>query len=441
MTSDRAIEGKYEVVIIGGRPAGASLAARLGAEGVRVLVVDKADLSTPPAVPSCPGTGTAGMELLEELGLPESTYAAGSTKMLAMVLEVREFFTARFPFPDLNGRDYAYSLDRTRFDAALWRHLGSFPSVTARSGVAFVDLVRDERGQVIGVELREGEGASQRVLAGAVVGADGRFSLVARKAGARVVEDRPERTSTVYFADWEGYADPEREPSLFIHVTGRGLNLLHFPKEGGRTAIATHHRADRARVDGDPQAYYEATLRSQPRERARLQGARQVTPVVGLKRIANRYLDFGGPGWFLVGDALHCKDPVDGQGIYDALIEAKILAPILVDLVAGTRTSSEAVALYRERALAATHGMFLATMGRLEQELYAEPPEIVMRTLMRWLLEDPEYKRRFMLFFNRAIPPETWCPPSLVRAAAVRGVVGDLRRLLDAARLSARRTS
>ena len=39
----------FEVIIVGGR--GAALAARLGALGVRVLVVDKAELRSPPAVP------------------------------------------------------------------------------------------------------------------------------------------------------------------------------------------------------------------------------------------------------------------------------------------------------------------------------------------------------------------------------------------------------
>jgi 2-polyprenyl-6-methoxyphenol hydroxylase-like FAD-dependent oxidoreductase len=444
VTDARTIEEKYDIVIVGGRPAGASLAARLGAGGARVLVIDKAELSTPPAVPSCPQISPAAMELLDETGLEERAYGAGSVKVHALLIELRDICTGSFEVPVTHGRDYVYSIDRVRFDGALWQHLSRFPSVTARSSVAFVDLVRDERGRAIGVDLREGDGPLRRVLADVVVGADGRFSAVARKAEARVVEDFPDRTSTVYFADWEGFppVGGRPDPVVFIHATGRGFNILHFPMEGGRTVIATHQRADRVRVEGDAQGYYEAMLRSQPLERRRLQGARQVSPVIGLKRIANRYLEFGGPGWVLVGDAVHCKDPLDGQGIYDALVEAKILARLLLDVRAGTRTFGEALTLYRERALAATHGMFLATVDRLKRELYEEPPEIVMRTLMRWLLTDPEYQRRFILCFDRVIPPETWLPPSLVRAVALRGVMGDLRRLLGSpGAVTARRTS
>jgi hypothetical protein len=161
-----------------------------------------------------------------------------------------------------------------------------------------------------------------------------------------------------------------------------------------------------------------------------------VSPVVGVKRIANRYLDAGGTGWVLVGDAVHHKDPVDGQGIYDALIGSKILAEVLADVRAGSLTFDAGLARYRERLRAETHGMFLATMDRLKRELYTEPPEIVIRTLMRWLVTDPRYQRRFLQFLCRDIPAEGWLPPSLVRDAAIRGVLGDLRRLVRRGRAS-----
>ncbi len=151
--------------------------------------------------------------------------------------------------------------------------------------------------------------------------------------------------------------------------------------------------------------------------------------MVGIKRIANRYLDVGGPGWVLVGDSVHHKDPVDGQGIYDALIASKLLAQILADVRAGKLTFDAGLRRYREELRAATHGMFLATMERLKRELYAEPPELVIRTLMRWMVTDPHYQRRFLQFLCRDIPAEGWLSPSLVRDAAIRGALGDLRRL------------
>lgn len=423
-------EAPYDVIIVGGRPAGASLAARLGARDMRVLIVDRAEFPSPPSVPSCPVLYPSGMRLLDEIGLEEARFSEGSLRIRDFAIEFGDRFRVPFEMIEVFGRDYVYQLDRAPFDHALWEHLARYPSVTRRAGFTFSDLLRDDDGRVIGIEGRA-DGQAVTIRAGCVVGADGRFSLVARKAGARITEDYPDRTSTVHFADWDGVAQLQGPsgPGVLIHATGRGMNVMLFPLPGGRTTVCIHARSDRTDVGGDAEAYYLRTLRGIPAVKRRLDGGRMVGPLLGIKRVANRYYEHGGPGWVLVGDALHQKDPVDGQGIYDALIEAKALDEALAAWHAGEQTFDQALAAYRTRVLAETHGMFLATMERLKRELYEEPPEIVIRTLLRWTLTDPEYQRRFMLFLARAIPPEGWLPPTLIPAAALRGALADLRRL------------
>jgi 2-polyprenyl-6-methoxyphenol hydroxylase-like FAD-dependent oxidoreductase len=134
----------------------------------------------------------------------------------------------------------------------------------------------------------------------------------------------------------------------------------------------------------------------------------------------------------LVGDALHHKDPVDGQGIYDALLAAKLLAEELRAWLAGEQRWGELLVRYDQRVREGTYGMFMATMARLQRELYQEPPPVVMKTLMRWMLEDPEYQRRFLSFLCRSMPPDRWLTPGVMGRAVARGVLGDLRRLWPA---------
>ncbi len=74
------------------------------------------------------------------------------------------------------------------------------------------------------------------------------------------------------------------------------------------------------------------------------------------------------------------------------------------------------------------------TLERLEKELYEEPPEIVVRTLIRWFLNDPEYQRQFLLYLSRSIPPKGWLSGTLLRGAAMRGALGDLRGLVERVR-------
>jgi 2-polyprenyl-6-methoxyphenol hydroxylase-like FAD-dependent oxidoreductase len=428
---------EYDVVIVGGRPAGASLAARLGARGLSVLVVDKAQFPSHPEVPSCPLMYSGAMEMLDEIGLHEETYQSAATRIHAVMVSFEGHFQATLPIPMTRGRDYLYGFDRARFDHLLWDHLARFPSVTRRSGFAVSGLVRDADGRVTGIEGASKGGGRERIGARvAVVGADGRHSLVARLAGARVVEDQAAHTSTIHFAEWEGLAPatPDGAPVIQVVSTGRGSNVLFFPSCDGHVMVGTHVRTDRVVVGGNAQSYYLGRLRSLATVRGRIEGARQVGPLFGIRRIANRYREHGGAGWVLVGDALHHKDPLDGQGIYDALTGARHLAGLLVARHEG-RVSWEALLdRYHRAVLAETHGMFATSMERLARDFYSDPPTLMIRTVMRWALQDPEYQRRFLLLLARTIPPEKWRTPSFMAGVIARGVARDLRGLFQRAR-------
>lgn len=424
---------RFDVIVVGGRPAGASLAARLGARGLAVLVVDKAEFPSSPEVPSCPIMYANAVQLLDEIGFHEARYAAAATRIYKGVVGFEGYFDVTIRVPTAHGRNYFYGFDRARFDHALWDHLGQFPTVARRAGFAVTDLVRDASGRVIGIAGGPPGGEPEVIHARlAVVGADGRHSLVARKAGAHVVEEQAVHTSTIHFAEWEGLAPatPDGEPTLQIVSTGRGRNVLFFPSCEGRVAVATHVRSDRAQVSGDPEGYYMDQLRSLATVQRRLAGARQVGPLLGVRKIANRYREHGGPGWVLVGDAVHHKDPVDGQGIHDALIEARHLAGLLADVHAGRLTWDAMLVRYRRAVLDETHRMFESTMKRLERDLYSDPPPWMIRSLLRWALEDPEYQRRFLLFLARVVPPDKFRTPALMAGVIARGVVRDVQRKL-----------
>lgn len=427
----RSPEQRYDVIVVGGRPAGASLAARLGARGLSVLVVDKAEFPSHPEVPSCPIIYSSAVQLFDEIGFREADYAAATTRIHKGVVGFEGYFHATLEIPMTRGRNYLYGFDRGRFDHALWNHLGTFPSVERRAGFAMTDLVFDQAGSVVGIEGAPRGGKPERIGARlAVVGADGRHSLVARKAGARIIEEQAACTSTIHFAEWAGLgpATPDGEPALHIVSTGRGRNVLFFPSCDGRVSVATHVRTDRAKVGGNASAYYLGQLRSLATVRRRLEGAEQVGPLLGVRKIANRYRAHGGPGWVLVGDAIHHKDPIDGQGIYDALIEARHLAELLVALHEQRLRWDALLDRYRRAVMDETHQMFQSTMKRLARDLYADPPPAMIHTLLRWALEDPEYQRRFLLFLTRTLPPDRFRTPSLMAGVIARGMLRDLRR-------------
>lgn len=411
--------------------AGASLAIRLGIAGKRVLLVDRATFPSTPTVPSCPIVHTGTMELLDELGVEESSYVDPSAKFDRVVLGFDGKFMSEARLPDTAGRRYVVGVHRATFDNAIWARAGAFPSVERRTGFTFEDVVKDARGRVIGISGSDADGSQRVFRARWVVGADGRYSAVARKVGAKVTEDF-DKLATAYYAEWLGLSSPSPSihpstPCMQVLTNGRGTNLLFFPMPEGRTAIATHQRADHADIGGDAEAYYARTIDGFVFARARLRSAKRVTGLVGIKKIANRYMDAGGAGWLLAGDAVHMKDPVDGQGIYDALLETKILAELLLESWSRTSEDDGLPARWTERLRRATHAFYLATVDRLRRELYSTPPPIVVKTAIRYLMTDPVYHERYFQFATRAIPPERLQIGKLLAGSIARGLVRDLR--------------
>src|SRR5262245_30246895 len=210
----------YDVIIVGGRPAGATLAARLGQQGLRVLLLERSKLPSVPAA-SSPAIYPATMRLLDEIGADEAEYARGTPRIHQMVSEIRADFRVSLPMPSLFGRDYLYAIDRARFDDALWHVAARCPTVTALQGFVVTDLLR-EGARVLGVLGRVAGGFEQRFTADCVVGADGRFSLVARKVGARSYGQRNDLPTSIYYAYWANVQPYQGEEPLIV-TYGTGL--------------------------------------------------------------------------------------------------------------------------------------------------------------------------------------------------------------------------
>lgn len=420
----------YDVIVVGGRPAGATLAARLGRQGLRVLLLERATFPSAPAA-SCPVIYPATMRMLDEIGADEAEYARGTPRLRRLISEVRDDFRLSIQVPELFGRDYAYAIDRARFDAALWRTAASCPTVTAREGFAVTDLLREGE-RVVGVRGRLVGGPEERFTAACVVGADGRFSPVARKAGARSFDARAEMPTAIYYAYWSGVAPYDADgPAVHSFGLGRGYGVGIFDSADGATCVAIEGRSDALQLgDEKAAALYMRTLRAHSRVWRRLEHAAPLGEVRGMRNIGNLYRQAGGPGWALVGDALHQKDPIDGQGIYDAVFTAKALSLAIVAWRRGALPWERALDSYAAVVRAETHPMYLSTMDRVKREFYTDHPSWAYRSWLRWLACDREYGRRVGLLLGRGIDPAGWLPPGVLLAAVARGALGDLGRFL-----------
>ncbi|MCS7070117.1 MAG: hypothetical protein NZM00_01315, partial [Anaerolinea sp.] len=275
------------------------------------------------------------------------------------------------------------------------------------------------------------------VYADLVVGADGRFSAVARKAGAAERDVHEENPTTLLYAYWAG-VDPydDQGPAAVAYGEGRGYGFLVMDSADGTTAVGIEGRSALLETGpGGAEEFYLSMLRAQPALWKRLERARRVTDVRGMKKVGNLYRTPGGPGWALVGDAYHQKDPLDGQGIYDAVYTAKLLAGAVLDWKRGSATWEASLAEYDRAARAETYPMYRATLERVRANLYVEMPQWALhlagRTLTRWVLEDRLCQEELGKLFTRQERPDRIMSPPIVFGALLRGPLRDFKAVLE----------
>lgn len=420
----------FQVIIIGGRVAGCALAIHLGRAGIETLVLERDALPSLPAV-SCPIIFAPTMTMLDKLGISESEYAATTPPLREFVFEGEEIFTARHHIPSKDGRDYAYAVDRQRFDAALWSVAEETPHVTLQQKTAVVKLLFDTD-RVTGVEVRDKTtGETTRIHADLVIGADGRFSFTARLVNACEDEFKTPFHTSAYYAYWKnvGRFDGDEPIIHLFRGTGRYGVLLLDGADNTTSVLVEGHPTLFARAKSATDTYHDI-LNRHASLRHRLQHAKQVTTVRGMRRIRHLYRQAGGPGWGLVGDAVHQKDPLDGQGIYNTLFTADALSNAIrcyFDGASWERVMQD----YKERVYAETLPMLRATVGRIAREVYSAYPVWFGRTVGRWVFTNEAYLDRWIRLMIRDIPAEGWLPPSLVLDGLIRGLKSDLMSVVD----------
>jgi 2-polyprenyl-6-methoxyphenol hydroxylase-like FAD-dependent oxidoreductase len=417
----------YQVVIIGGRPAGASLAIRLGRQNVKTLLVDKATFPSLPSVPSGAVIYNQHMDMLEELGITESELFHPDGRIDALVVEYVNTFHAVMPV-SIAGvkRSYLYGADRMKFDGALWEHASRCDSVTARSGFSVTGILTED-GKVKGIRGQTERGREETISADLVVGADGRFSFAAQQFEAPILEEYNEHMTTTYLAEWDNVEDWLLPHAFVNYDTGKGLTILMIPINTRKYIVSAYMRYDPQRAEAGVEALYHDLLEGIAPVAQRLREARRVTPVVGIKGVRNGYRQPAGDGWALVGDAYHYKDPVDGQGVYDALMEAKLLAEAIAQWQSGGKSWAEAGQQYADQARAAIHPMLLRTVQSVKETMYTTVPPFLIRTALRWLMTSPEFQRDFLRLLSRASDPARGVPPGIIVRAMLRGIARDLR--------------
>jgi 2-polyprenyl-6-methoxyphenol hydroxylase-like FAD-dependent oxidoreductase len=398
----------YDVVVVGARCAGSPLATLLARQGLSVAVVERA--SFPRDTLSTHILQAPGIGFLDRLGLTEQIRATGACYLNRLQARLQDVeFTAAWPQRpgDVGG---VTSVRRFVLDPIL---SGAAAKAGADMWMATtVTGLVEEDNRVAGVRVVEA-GREHALKARLVVGADGRNSAVARLVGARKYNLAPNER----FGYWTFFEDarPGPDPALLLQRWDDRF-VIGCPADHGLyqvIVIPDLHDLPRFRANLD-ESFMEYALSSEP-VAAVLSGARRTRKYLGMLRWEGFFREAAGPGWVLVGDAGHFKDPAPGQGIGDAFRQVDALAPAIVS---GLQTADENLdgrleswAQWRDTD-AAEHYWFAVDLGRAGT-IPTPLPELARR-----LIEKGRIDEFVNLFNHRTKPPGVISPPRLMSATA-----------------------
>jgi flavin-dependent dehydrogenase len=302
-----------DVLIVGGGVAGSSLAIMLGRSGFAVRLFEKALF--PREKPCGEGLMPAGVAVLQRWGLDELVggchfhgvrfyLGAGSTTP-------SRYKTFRFRSPGLGQR-------RKVLDQALISCAAATPGVQVHTGVR-VDGPITESGTVTGLQV-----AGRKYRAPLVVAADGAQSIIRKQLGLNDGIKRGRFGVRAHFR----LADAKPQIPWVEVFIGNKIEIYATPLPNREISVAL--LAEVGTFRGSTKAEFLSLCRSFPALADRLEGAEQITQLMGATPISGNTRHTTTPGAVLLGDAAGYADPVTGTGITQALITAELLTKHLV---------------------------------------------------------------------------------------------------------------
>ncbi|AHF04838.1 geranylgeranyl diphosphate reductase [Marichromatium purpuratum 984] len=334
----------FDVVVIGGGPAGATAATDLAKRGRSVLLLDR-----PGRIKPC--GGAIPPQAMREFDIPEAQLA---TRVYSARMVAPSNRTVDMP---IDG-GYVGMVDRKDFDE--WLRERAAEHGATRLDATFETIERDADGTAL-VRYRPGQGRDSgeplQVRARAVIGADGAHSAVAKQCvpGAekmkyvaayheivRTPEGFDGTRCDVYY---QGDISPDFYGWVFPHgdtiSVGVGTEISGFSLRSACTEL--RKRAGLAEV-----------------ETLRCEGA--PIPLEPLRCWDN------GRDVVLAGDAAGVVAPASGEGIYYALLGGRLAGEAVEEMLATGKAS--ALKLARKRFIK-DHGRVFWILGIMQRFWYA----------------------------------------------------------------------
>ncbi|MDF1811011.1 MAG: NAD(P)/FAD-dependent oxidoreductase [Verrucomicrobiales bacterium] len=316
---------EHDVIIIGGGPAGATTAAFLAKEGHDVLIFEKDQFPRyhigESMMPFCYYT-------LEKLGLADQMDKIGFQQKHSVQFVTTDGRISK-PFYFFQHKDcpsaVTWQVERAVFDNMLAGKAREY-GAEIRENHKVLDVIRDENGKVVGVEVENSNGREQH-FAKLVVDASGRDALVQSKSKWRRRDPALNK-----IAIWTYFEGAMRDPGLdagattVAYLPDKGW-FWYIPMRDNRVSVGVVADRDYLYRDSrDPAEIMKREIHENVWIEKHLESGKQVGEYNVTGEYSYRAEYCAADGVILVGDAFAFLDPVFSSGVFLALKSGELAA-------------------------------------------------------------------------------------------------------------------
>ena len=333
---------QFDVIVIGGGPAGSATAGLLAMEGRKVLLLEREKY---PRYHIGESLISAVWPTLDRLGLRDGVAALGSPRKYGGTVRWGKGGERwDFAFRDAGPYEYAYQVERARFDALMLTRARELGAAVIEEATATEPV--SARGRIGGVRytLRSEDGV-QEAHARIVVDASGqRRWLGSRFELVKWHEDLRNLAIWSYFQDAKHYEGDAAGNTLIEYLHPGWLWLI--PLGGDITSVGfVCPSAGITSGRKSLEATFQENLGRSAEVSLMLAGATRVSGYRTQRDWSYRCTSYHGPGWVLVGDASAFVDPLLSTGVALALRSARTVVPAILEAL--DDPAAEAAALQR----------------------------------------------------------------------------------------------